>query len=171
IEPVVTSGALSLTEADLPKIFEEYEALAEFLDENRKEKGLHFFHFTIDLSGGPCLNKRLRGCGAGVEYFAVNPDGNLYPCHQFAGEKDFIIGNVSDGVTNLQLQNKFKDAHIYTKDDCANCPVKYYCSGGCMANAYHANGDFNKPYHLECEMMKKRVELGIALSVLEEEND
>ena len=169
IEPVVTSGALALTEEDLPKIFEEYEALTAFLEENRKEKGLHFFHFNIDLSGGPCLNKRLRGCGAGVEYFAVNPDGNLYPCHQFAGDSDFVIGNVLDGVTNLELQNKFKEAHIYTKEDCANCAVKYYCSGGCMANAFHTNGDFNKPYHLECEMMKKRVELGIALSVLEDE--
>ncbi len=171
IEPVVTSGELSLTEEDLPKIFAEYEALAAYLEENRKKRGLHFFHFTIDLSGGPCLNKRLRGCGAGVEYFAVNPDGNLYPCHQFAGDSEFVIGNVVDGLTHFELQKKFKDAHIYTKESCANCAVKYYCSGGCMANAYHANGDFNKPYKLECDMMKKRVELGIALSVLEEEND
>jgi len=169
IEPVVTSGKIALGKEDLPQILSEYEALADYLEQNRREKGLHFFHFNIDLSGGPCLNKRLRGCGAGVEYFAVNPDGNLYPCHQFAGDKEFIIGNVDEGVTRADLQAKFSDAHIYTKPDCATCAVKYYCSGGCIANAYHTNGDFNKPYALECDMMKKRVELGIALSVLEEE--
>jgi uncharacterized protein len=170
VEPVVTSGDIALDESDLPQIFAEYEKLTDYLIENRKKNGLNFFHFMIDLSGGPCLNKRLRGCGAGVEYFAVNPDGNIYPCHQFAGDKDFIMGNVAKGDIDLGLQEGFKNCHVYTKPECTICEVKYYCSGGCMANAYHAHGDINKPYELECEMMKKRVALGIALNILEDED-
>jgi uncharacterized protein len=169
IEPVVTTGDIALTESDLPQIFNEYEKLIEYLQEKRKKQDLNFFHFNIDLSGGPCLNKRLRGCGAGVEYYAVNPNGSIYPCHQFAGDDEFVMGNVSGGEIDKQIQDRFKECHIYTKEDCENCAVKYYCSGGCMANSYSANKDFKKPYKLECEMMKKRVELAIALNVLEEE--
>jgi len=171
IEPVVTSGDIALTKEDLPKIIEEYEILADYLSKYRKSRGLNFFHFNIDLSGGPCLNKRLKGCGAGVEYFAVNPNGNIYPCHQFAGDDSFIMGNVFEGKIDKNIQEKFEDCHVYTKEDCKTCAVKYYCSGGCIANAYHEHRSFSKPYELECEMMKKRVELGIAINVLEENDD
>ncbi len=172
IEPVVTQSDVALTEKDIPKIFEEYDKLAEYLEKRRVEQGLNFFHFNIDFSGGPCLNKRLRGCGAGVEYFAVNPDGSIYPCHQFAGNSDFIMGNVNDCIIDEKIQNEFAKCNVYTKEECQQCPAKYYCSGGCMANAYNENNDLNKPYKLECEMMKKRVELSIALTVLEgEAND
>jgi len=171
IEPVVTQSKVALSKEDLPKIFEEYEHLVDYLEEKRISEGLHFFHFNIDFSGGPCLNKRLRGCGAGVEYFAVNPDGNIYPCHQFAGNSDFIMGNVDEGILRSDLQAEFTKCNVYSKDECITCPAKYYCSGGCMANAYNENNDLNKPYELECEIMKKRVELSIALTVLEEEND
>jgi uncharacterized protein len=171
VEPVVTSGDGRITEDDLPEIIKEYEILVDYLQNRRIEKGLNFFHFNIDFSGGPCLNKRLRGCGAGVEYFAVNPNGNIYPCHQFAGNDDFIMGNVDNCIIDQTLKDRFAACNVYTKHDCINCHAKYYCSGGCMANSYNENNDLNKPYQLECEIMKKRVELSIALSVLEEEND
>jgi len=171
VEPVVTSGKLALSEEDLPKIMEEYDCLAEYLIENRKKKGLNFFHFMIDLSGGPCLNKRLRGCGAGVEYLAVNPDGSIYPCHQLAGENGFLMGNVFDQKLDAEIAQRFNACHIYTKDVCMECPVKYYCGGGCMANAFHKNNDFHQPYSLECDMMRRRVELGIAINILEDQDD
>ena len=166
IEPVVTDPKLpyALTEEDLPEVFAEYEKLAKVIIEKRKNgEFFNFFHFMIDLDQGPCAIKRLSGCGAGHEYLAVAADGDLYPCHQFVGNKDFLMGNVYEGKLDEKIRKYFEDSNIYTKDKCRNCFAKFYCSGGCSANAFNFNGDINKPYELACEMEKKRVECAIAV--------
>lgn len=166
VEPVVTPETedYALTEADIPEVFEQYEKLAkEYIKRWKDGKWFNFFHFMIDLDQGPCAIKRLSGCGAGHEYLAVAANGDLYPCHQFVGNKDFLMGNVDEGKIDKKISKYFEDSNIYTKDKCRNCFAKFYCSGGCSANAYNFNGDINKPYELACEFEKKRVECAIAI--------
>ena len=170
VEPVVADEKedYSIREEDLPVIFAEYEKLANALYERRKSgDNFNFFHFTIDLSGGPCVMKRLAGCGAGTEYLAVTPDGSLYPCHQFVGMDGFQMGSVVEGVTNLKKQEEFSKCNLYAKNACKNCWAKFYCSGGCAANAYQYGGGLLSPYAIGCEMQKKRVECAIVIMAKE----
>jgi uncharacterized protein len=166
VEPVVLPDEheLSLRREDLPVIFEQYDKLYEDLL-NRHENGdaFKFYHFNIDLQGGPCVYKRISGCGAGHEYVAVTPDGDIYPCHQFVGNESFKMGNVFEGVIDMNLSDTFKKAHIYNKPKCKDCWARFYCSGGCQANNFNFNGDMNIPYDIGCEMQKKRIECAIAL--------
>lgn len=166
IEPVVTdpSEPYALSEEDLEEILLEYEKFSKDYIEMRKEDNdFLFFHFMIDLNQGPCIVKRMVGCGAGSEYIAVTPTGDIYPCHQFVGEKEFLMGNLDEGIVNTELRDNFKCANVMNKVECSNCFAKYYCSGGCHANAYYNNGDFYKPYELGCEMERKRVECAISI--------
>lgn len=169
VEPVVApySEDYALREEHIPAVFAEYEKLAEKYVKRYKEgKGFNFFHFMIDLDQGPCAIKRLSGCGAGHEYLAVAPNGDVYPCHQFVGNSDFLMGNVNDGKINEEIKKTFEKSNIYTKEKCKNCFAKFYCSGGCSANAYNFNKDINKPYELACEFEKKRVECAIAIEAI-----
>ncbi|KXZ39426.1 uncharacterized protein SAMN05661008_00388 [Alkalithermobacter thermoalcaliphilus JW-YL-7 = DSM 7308] len=166
VEPVVDSedNPYALREEDLPKVFQEYEKLAlEYA--NRKINGdkLTFFHFVIDLNQGPCVIKRLVGCGAGTEYLAITPEGDIYPCHQFVGNEDFKLGNLLTNNIDLDKVDQFRDLHVYSKDECKKCWAKFYCSGGCHANAYNFNKDLKKPYKLGCEMQKKRIECALMI--------
>lgn len=166
VEPVVAdpSEPYAIQPEDIPQICEGYDRLAkEMLKRKREGKGFQFFHFMIDLSGGPCVYKRLSGCGSGTEYLAVTPWGDLYPCHQFVGEEKFCLGNVDSGIVNTKLRDTFKLCNVYAKEECRNCFAKFYCSGGCAANAYHCHGDINKPYEIGCELQRKRVECAIML--------
>lgn len=167
IEPVVLpeDNALSLRKEDLGTIFEQYDLLyREMLRRHKENKDkFKFYHFNIDLNGGPCVYKRISGCGAGHEYVAITPDGEVYPCHQFLGNKDFLLGNIYDDNLNKELSNKFKKAHIYNKPKCRDCWARFYCSGGCQANNFNFNGDIHIPYEIGCEMQKKRIECAIAL--------
>ncbi len=160
MEPVVTDiPDLQIREEHLPEIEKEYERLADaYLTRYAEGKGFNFFHFNVDLEGGPCLSKRVSACGAGNEYFSVTPNGDLYPCHQFAGNKDFLMGNVTDGITRPDIREKFKNSCLFTRKKCENCFAKFICSGGCSANNYNFNGDIDEPYETTCAMMKKRVE-------------
>ncbi len=160
LEPVVTDlPDLAIREEHLPAIEREYETLAEeYLRREREGKGFLFFHFQIDLEGGPCLSKRVSACGAGNEYLSVVPNGDLYPCHQFAGEKDFRMGNVFEGKIDPALRKKFRDSCLFTRKKCSECFAKFICSGGCSANNYHYCGDIDEPYPITCAMMKKRIE-------------
>lgn len=166
VEPVVAdpSEPYAIQPEDIPQICEGYDRLAkEMLKRKREGKGFQFFHYMIDLSGGPCVYKRLSGCGSGTEYLAVTPWGDLYPCHQFVGEEKFCLGNVDSGIVNTELRDTFKLCNVYAKEECRNCFAKFYCSGGCAANAYHCHGDINKPYEIGCELQRKRVECAIML--------
>lgn len=166
IEPVVTPEEMdyAIREEHLEDILSEYENFSkEYIDIKEKDKDFLFFHFMIDLNQGPCIIKRAVGCGAGSEYIAVTPEGEIYPCHQFVGEKEFSLGDLWTGVENTELRDKFKKANVYSKEDCRNCWARFYCSGGCHANAYYANNDLNKPYKLGCEMEKKRIECAISI--------
>ncbi|MFT4143400.1 MAG: thioether cross-link-forming SCIFF peptide maturase [Mobilitalea sp.] len=166
VEPVVAlpEDSYSITEEDLPKLFEEYDKLSQLILEYKKEgKDFNFFHFMIDLSGGPCVAKRLSGCGSGTEYLAVTPWGDLYPCHQFVGETEFLMGNVYEGVKTPELRDEFKLCNVYSKEKCKNCFAKFYCSGGCSANSFKFHGDINNTYDIGCELMKKRVECSIMI--------
>lgn len=168
MEPAVDDkmSYFALTDEDLPKIFEEYEKLADFyLEEKKNKTGFIFYHFNVDLKQGPCAIKRLTGCGAGSEYICVTPEGDIYPCHQFVGDEKFKMGNILDQEINLNrdMQLEFQNAHVYAKQDCQNCWAKYYCSGGCHANAYNFNKNILKPYKLGCEMLKKRIECAIMI--------
>lgn len=166
IEPVVLNKAISfaLQDSDLKRILSEYDKLADlYLDYAKKGKEFAFFHFKIDLEQGPCIIKRLSGCGAGTEYMAISPEGDLYPCHQFVGNKRFLIGNLYEAHCDNKLYDTFNSAHIYNKEACRKCWAKFYCSGGCHANAFNANGDIRKPYVLGCEMERKRVECAIGI--------
>jgi len=166
IEPVVLpeDHDLSLREEDLETIFKQYDNLYdEMLKRHKEGNEFKFYHFNIDLQGGPCVYKRISGCGAGHEYVAVTPDGEIYPCHQFVGNKDFIMGDIFKGDLDMEMSNKFKKAHIYNKPVCKECWAKFYCSGGCQANNFNFNGDMNIPYELGCKMQKKRIECAIAL--------
>ena len=160
MEPVVTEiPELQIRAEHLPTIEKEYEELCEkYLERHEKGEGFNFFHFNIDLEGGPCLSKRVSACGAGNEYFSVTPNGDLYPCHQFAGDEKFRMGSVFEGITKPELREKFKNSCLFTRKKCENCFAKFICSGGCSANNYHFNGDIDEPYETTCAMMRKRVE-------------
>ena len=163
LEPVVTDiDDLAIKEEHLPEIRDEYERLLDdYLKRHDDGRGFNFFHFNVDLEGGPCLQKKVSACGAGNEYFSVVPNGDIYPCHQFAGDKDFLMGNVFDGKIDGNIRNKFANSCLFTREDCAECFAKYICSGGCAANNYRYAGDVNRPYKITCDMMKKRIECGM----------
>ncbi len=164
IEPVVTQLEMGILEEHIPVIIEEYEKLSDWLDEH---PNVNFFHFNIDLDSGPCVIKRIRGCGAGNEYMAVTPDGKLYPCHQFAGKPEFLLGDVFSGVQNTDIPKEFCSVNIVKKQECAQCFAKYYCSGGCAANGYTTAKDIHKNHTIGCALMKRRVEISIAKSLKE----
>lgn len=164
VEPVVAAKdtGFDLRNEDLPVLFEEYEKLAfELAKRNKEGEGFNFFHFMIDLSQGPCVAKRLSGCGSGHEYMAVTPEGDLYPCHQFVGDEKFKMGNVSEGVLKKDIIEEFKNSNIYSKEECMKCWAKFYCSGGCAANSYQFHNNINIPYKVGCELEKKRVECAL----------
>ena len=166
VEPVVCdhNEKYALTEKELPAIFSEYERLAELMLINEKKgKHFNFFHFMLDLDQGPCAIKRLRGCGSGNEYVAITTEGDIYPCHQFAGITEFKMGNIHTGEFNMDMKKQFASAHIYTKEECKKCWAKFYCSGGCNANNYLYAGSILSPYKMSCEMMKKRLECAIMI--------
>lgn len=167
VEPVVAEATESyaITENDLDTIFEEYEKLAEQLYIRHKtgEKDFNFFHFMVDLTGGPCIAKRLSGCGSGTEYLAVTPEGDLYPCHQFVGQEEYKIGSVYNGIENTAIREEFANCNVYTKPDCKKCWAKFYCSGGCMANACHYAGDIMGTYEIGCKLQRKRIECAIMI--------
>ncbi len=173
-EPVVLPDEhpMALKTSDLPILFEQYEKLAaEYVTRRRDpDRWFSFFHFNVDLENGPCLKKRLMGCGAGCSYCAVTPDGNIYPCHQFAGESEFVLGNVSDKKLDENKRRMFFDSSLATKKQCGECWAKYHCSGGCSANALHFNGDINVPYRLACELMRKRLECALYIYDAERKN-
>ena len=166
IEPVVTEPTCeyALKEEDLPEICAEYERLAyAYMDRRANGKWFNFFHFMVDLEGGPCLRKRLTGCGAGNEYVAVTPDGDIYPCHQFVGRDGYRMGSVLDGTFDRDIQQRFQLNTVLTKEKCRDCWARFYCSGGCAANAQAFNGDISKPYDMECQMERKRLECAMAI--------
>ena len=166
IEPVVgeESDPYAIREEDIPVINEEYDKLAKIMIEREKEgKGFNFFHFMIDLDGGPCVAKRLSGCGSGTEYLAVTPWGDLYPCHQFVGQVEFLMGNVDEGIVRPENADDFRSCNVYSKDKCRDCFAKFYCSGGCMANSYNFHGTIHDTYDIGCEMQRKRVECAIMM--------
>ena len=172
MEPVVCApdDPYALTYDDLPVLFEQYEILAKDMLRREKEgKPITFYHYMIDLTGGPCIYKRISGCGSGTEYMAVTPWGELFPCHQFVGDPKYSLGNIYDGVTNTEIQNEFKLCNAYAREDCKNCWAKLYCSGGCAANAYHATGSINGIYKYGCELFKKRMECAIMMKVAQAE--
>lgn len=166
VEPVVAQNtdSYAIREEDLPQLMEEYEKLAlEMVRRHGTEEDFNFFHFMIDLEGGPCVAKRLSGCGSGTEYLAVTPTGDLYPCHQFVGNTDFLMGNVDDGVVNTELRDEFKSCNVYAKEKCRECFARFYCSGGCAANSYNFHGDIHNAYDIGCALQKKRVECAIMI--------
>lgn len=171
VEPVVSlpEDSYAITEEDLPILYEEYDRLAKMMLEYKKQgKDFNFFHFMIDLSGGPCVAKRLSGCGSGTEYLAVTPWGDLYPCHQFVGIPEFLMGNVDEGIVTPELREEFKQCNVYSKDKCKDCFAKFYCSGGCAANSYKFHQDINDAYDMGCKLQRKRVECAIMLKAAEE---
>ncbi len=167
VEPVVGSeeDAYALKESDLPVIMKEYETLAEEL---RKRPEVNFFHFNVDLRQGPCVIKRLRGCGAGCEYVAITPDGDIYPCHQFVGKEEYRLGSLQDGSFDMEKSSKFAELNVYTREECRTCWARFYCSGGCSASNLLVNGDIKKPHFVGCEMERKRLECAIALKAIAE---
>ena len=168
MEPVVCAPGeeYALTEDDLPVLFEQYEILAkEMLKRDSENRGFTFYHYMIDLSNGPCIYKRISGCGSGTEYLAVTPWGELFPCHQFVGDEKYSMGNIYDGVTNTKMRDRFKKCNVYSRSECADCWAKLYCSGGCAANAYHATGDILGVYDYGCKLFKKRMECAIMMQV------
>ncbi len=172
MEPVVCSpdDASALTESDLPILFEQYEILAkEMIKRKKAGNGFTFYHYMLDLTHGPCIYKRISGCGSGTEYMAVTPTGELYPCHQFVGDTKYLLGNIWDGVTNKEIQNEFKLCNAYARPECDDCWAKLYCSGGCAANSYHASGKITGIYKYGCELFKKRIECAVMIQVAEAE--
>ena len=166
IEPVVAAPEepYSIREEDVPQILEEYDKLAvEYIKRKKEGRGFNFFHFMLDLQQGPCVAKRLSGCGSGTEYLAVTPWGDLYPCHQFVGQEEFLMGNVDDGIVKPEIADDFRSCSVYSKEKCKNCFAKFYCSGGCMANSYNFHGTIHDTYEIGCEMQRKRVECAIMM--------
>lgn len=172
VEPVVADPKepYAIWEEDLPKLFEEYDKLAvEMIRRHKSGEDFNFFHFMIDLEGGPCVAKRLSGCGSGTEYLAVTPWGDFYPCHQFVGNEKFLLGNVDEGILNTDIRDEFKCCNVYAKEKCRKCFARFYCSGGCAANAYNFSGDICGAYDIGCELQKKRIECAIMIKAAEEE--
>ncbi len=169
VEPVVSlpSDGWAIREEDLPEAFGEYETLCrEYAVRLNTDREFEFFHFNLDLDNGPCLPKRLSGCGAGHEYMAVSPEGDLYPCHQFVGREKYRVGNVTDGIIDFDIVKQFRNAHIYNKEKCSCCWARFHCGGGCHANAELINGSITKPYDIGCELEKKRLECAIYIQAL-----
>ncbi len=174
VEPVVADQTedYALRPEDLPQIFSEYDKLAaEMIKREKEGRGFTFFHFMIDLTGGPCVYKRLSGCGSGTEYLAVTPWGDLYPCHQFVGYDNYLMGNVEEGITRSDIVEEFQSCNVYTKEKCKNCFAKFYCSGGCAANAYNFTGNINDTYDIGCELERKRVECAIMIKAAQAEEE
>lgn len=172
VEPVVAEPTepYAIKEEDLPQLFKEYDKLAvEMVKRHKEGNDFNFFHFMIDLEGGPCVAKRLSGCGSGTEYLAVTPWGDFYPCHQFVGNEKFLLGNVDEGITNTEIRDEFKCCNVYAKEKCRNCFAKFYCSGGCAANAYNFTGDICGAYDIGCELQKKRIECAIMIKAAQSE--
>lgn len=166
VEPVVGSDdePYAIRREDLDIIMQEYDKLAvEYIKRKKEGRGFNFFHFNIDLEQGPCVAKRLSGCGSGTEYLAVTPWGDLYPCHQFVGKEEFLLGNVDDGLIRKDLSDEFKCCNVYAKKKCRECYARFYCSGGCAANSYNFHGDINDTYDIGCELQKKRIECSIMI--------
>lgn len=166
VEPVVAQDTedYAIIEEDLPQIMKQYDILAKEMIRREKEgNGFNFFHFMIDLSGGPCVYKRLSGCGSGTEYLAVTPWGDFYPCHQFVGEEEYLMGNVDEGITNPYVRETFMGCNVYTRPACRECFARFYCSGGCAANAAHFQGSINGNYEIGCKLQRKRVECAIMI--------
>ena len=169
MEPVVCApdDPAALNDSDLEMVMQQYEELASLMLERRRQgKPFTFYHYMIDLSGGPCIYKRVSGCGSGTEYMAVTPWGDLYPCHQFVGDEKFKLGDIYNGVTNTALQNEFKQCNVYAHPECNDCWAKLYCSGGCAANAYHATGKITGIYENGCKLFRKRMECAIFLEAM-----
>ncbi len=174
MEPVVAAEGdeAALTEEDKPVVMKQYEELAELMLKRDKEgKPFTFYHYMIDLAGGPCIYKRISGCGSGTEYMAVTPWGDLYPCHQFVGDEKFKLGDIWHGVENKEIQNEFASCNVYARSECRDCWARLYCSGGCAANAYHATGSVKGVYKYGCDLFKKRMECAIAVAVAREFGD
>ena len=174
MEPVVCppDDPYALTEEDMPKIFEQYEILAKEMIKRKKEgRGFTFYHYMLDLKHGPCIYKRITGCGSGTEYMAVTPWGELFPCHQFVGDAKYSLGNIWDGVTNTAVQDEFRSCNAYAREECRDCWARLYCSGGCAANSYHATGSIGGVYRYGCELFKKRIECAVMMQVAEAEED
>jgi len=165
VEPVVggPEDPYALRDGDIPAILAEYEKLAEEL---REHPEVNFFHFNVDLAQGPCVIKRLRGCGAGCEYVAITPEGDIYPCHQFVGNEDYKLGSLYDGTFDKELSGRFAGLNIYTREECRDCWARFYCSGGCSASNLLVNGDIKKPHRVGCELERKRLECAIALRAI-----
>lgn len=171
MEPVVTSSCdpSALTEEDKEIVFKQYEELAELmLSRDKQNKPFTFYHYMIDIKGGPCIYKRISGCGSGTEYMAVTPWGDLYPCHQFVGDEKFKLGDIWGGVTNTDIQNEFFSCNVYAREECRDCWARLYCSGGCAANAYHSTGSVKGIYKYGCDLFKKRMECALAVAVTRE---
>lgn len=171
MEPVVAkeNDPAALTKEDMEIVKEQYEKLAALMLEREKSgKPFTFYHYMLDIKGGPCIYKRISGCGSGTEYMAVTPWGDLYPCHQFVGDEKYKLGNIYDGVTNKEAQQEFADCNLYAREECRSCWARLYCSGGCAANAYHKTGSVRGVYEEGCELFKKRMECAIALAVIRE---
>lgn len=174
MEPVVCApdDPNALTKDDLPVLFEQYELLAkEMIKRKKNGNGFTFYHYMLDLKNGPCIYKRISGCGSGTEYMAVTPAGELYPCHQFVGDTKYLLGDIWKGVTNKDIQNEFKLCNAYARPECKDCWAKLYCSGGCAANSYHASGKITGIYEYGCELFKKRIECAVMLQVAEQEEN
>lgn len=166
VEPVVADEKedYAIKEEDIPFVLEQYDELAkEIIKRKKAGQGFNFFHFMIDLEGGPCVAKRLSGCGSGTEYLAVTPWGDFYPCHQFVGMEQFLMGNVDQGIVNTRIRDEFKTCNVYAKEKCKNCFAKFYCSGGCAANSYNFHGSINDAYDTGCKLQRKRIECAIMI--------
>ena len=173
MEPVVCppGDPYALTEEDLPVLMEQYEKLSlEMLRREKKGEGFTFYHYMLDLKNGPCIYKRITGCGSGTEYMAVTPWGELFPCHQFVGDPKYSLGNIWDGVTNKAVQDEFRHCNAYARKECKDCWARLYCSGGCAANAYHATGSISGIYEYGCELFKKRIECAVMMQVARAED-
>ena len=174
MEPVIGSpdDPSALTADDLETVKKEYETLAiDMIRRRREGKPITFYHYMLDLTDGPCIYKRISGCGSGTEYMAVDPWGNLYPCHQFVGEEGYMLGNIRDGVTNEDLREEFRSCNVYAREECRDCWAKLYCSGGCAANAYHATGTIKGIYEPGCELFRKRIECAIMMKAAEADDE
>ncbi len=169
VEPVVGTGnKLFIQEQNVPEILDEYEKLAlEYLQCLREGKDIRFYHFNMDLYGSPCIYKIITACGAGFEYLAVSPEGHLYACHQFVGQKEFIMGDIYNGINNNKLKDRFKSNNILTKEKCRNCWAKLFCSGGCHANSWYSNGNISEPNEIACTLQKKRIECAIMIQAVQ----